>query len=343
MTISIRVGAIENSGPNTLVSYLRNAGTAATHIDIAVAFITAAGLESVLHLLKRISARGHVRLLTGLYQGFTEPKALRMLLREQQQSDGRFSVQISTDQHFHWKTYFLICKTTAQVIIGSSNLTDDGLRQSGEYNVVLSMQKASKPFQDLHGVFERHWDSRSRTLTESNLTKYEVWRASNDIVLLKHRVPLANILAFDRRKPKAEVRREPLFWRIGVDGELSGEALSMLSETTDWDRRGYGFLSTWREGFGVGDRVVLFNLGQKNVSVVEIKETTRTPKRTPDGFHFAAYRSVKGTRLRNLIPKRWKSMKSAGLIRLKGDVHSIRRLSAKKFEAFVANLNENAK
>ena len=35
----IRVGAIENSGPNTLVTYLRNAGNAVTQIDIAVALL----------------------------------------------------------------------------------------------------------------------------------------------------------------------------------------------------------------------------------------------------------------------------------------------------------------
>lgn len=341
--IAIRVGAIENSGPNTLVSYLRNAGSAATKIDIAVAFITTAGLESVLHLLKRTSAQGQVRLLTGLYQGFTEPKALRTLLREQQQSDGRFLVQISTDQHFHWKTYFLLGKSTANIVIGSSNLTDDGLRQTGEFNAVLSMRKASKPFRDLHGVFEKHWQSKSKLLAEEVLVNYEKWRTSIESTGRNRNVPLGKILAVTRRKPKEEPTREPRFWRMGIDGELSEEAQSLLRETTNWDRRGYFFLNTWRTSLGIGDQVVLFDRIAGNVTVVEIKDTAITPARTPDGSHFAAYLPIRGIGLRKLVPKRWKSLKGAGLIRLKGDVDTTQRLSATKFEAFVSNLKEAAK
>ena len=103
----IKVGTIDNSGPNKLVSFLRAESRATQQIDMAVAFVTMSGLDSVLHLLKRTAARGNVRLLTGLYQGFTEPKALRTLLREQRQTDGRLSVQISAAPHFHWKAYFL--------------------------------------------------------------------------------------------------------------------------------------------------------------------------------------------------------------------------------------------
>lgn len=340
---SIRVGAIENSGPNTLVSYLRNAGSGATSIDIAVAFITAAGLESVLHLLKRTSAKGQVRLLTGLYQGFTEPKALRVLLREQKQSDKRFSVQISTDQHFHWKTYFLVGKTWGQVVVGSSNLTDDGLRQTGEFNAVLQMRRASKQFQDLHGVFDKHWKSKSKPLTEEVLIKYEDWRLSTGFAVRSQKVPLGKILAFNRRKPREEPARQPSFWRTCIDGELSEEAQAMLNETTDWDRRGYCYFSTWRDGFGVGDRIVLFDLGNRNVTVAQIKETTCLPKRTPDGSHFAAYRPFRGIGLRKLVPKRWRSLKAAGLIRLNSDVNTTRRLSAEKFEAFVSNIKQAAK
>lgn len=73
---SIHIGAIENSGPNTLVALLRNAGNRCEHIDIAVAFITAAGLNSVLSLLQKTASRGTVQVLTGLYQGFSETKAL---------------------------------------------------------------------------------------------------------------------------------------------------------------------------------------------------------------------------------------------------------------------------
>src|SRR5262245_2981475 len=102
---SIQIGAIENAGPNTLVAFLRNAGAGCTQIDIAVAFVTAAGLDSLLYLLQQAASKGAVRVLTGLYQGFTEPKALSTLLRAQEQTGGRLSVRVSRDGHFHWKAY----------------------------------------------------------------------------------------------------------------------------------------------------------------------------------------------------------------------------------------------
>lgn len=234
-------------------------------------------------------------------------------------------------------------KTTANVVIGSSNLTDDGLRQTGEFNAVLSMRKASKPFRDLHEVFEKHWQSKSKSLSEDALVKYEEWHKSNKVAFQSSKVPLAEILAFSRRKSNADPVREPLFWRTCIDGDLSEEAQAMLKETTNWDRRGYAYFSTWREGFRIGDRVVLFDRGNKNVTVVEFKDTAITPGRTPDGTHFAAYRPLRGIGLRKLIPKRWRSLKAAGLIRLNSDVDRTRRLSVTKFEAFVSNLKEAAK
>jgi HKD family nuclease len=339
---AVRVGAIENNGPNTLVSYLRNAGRVAAQIDIAVAFITNAGLGSVFHVLKRTSARGQVHLLTGLYQGFTEPRALRSLLREQQTSDGRFLVRLSDDPHFHWKAYFLMGKTTANVIVGSSNLTDDGLRQTGEFNAVLSMWKVSKQFHKLHGIFDKHWQAKSCPLTDEVLGNYEDWRESVEIAVQNHNVPVGKILAFNRRKLAAETERAPSFWRTCIDGYLSDEAMAFLKETTDWDRRGYLYFSTGRTGYNRGDQVVLFNVSEHNVMVVEVKDTTECPpgNRTPDGSHFAAYRRVRGTRLRRLLPKRWKSLKAAGLIRRRNDVHMTRKLSATNFETIVANLKQ---
>jgi HKD family nuclease len=336
---TIRVGAIENAGPNTLISYLRNAGNAATQIDIAVAFVTAAGLDSVLYLLKKTAAHGHVRLLTGLYQGFTEPKALRTLLREQRETDGRLAVQLSVHRHFHWKTYFLVGKTTANVIIGSSNLTDDGLRQTGEFNAVLSLRKVSKQFLNLHGVFDRHWRSKSTPLSEEVLGRYEEWRVSVEIPNVNRHVPISKILA-SAPKPKPERLKDRMFWHVCIDGHLSDETEALLKETTDWDKRGYLYFAGWR-ALDSGDRVVLFDLTNKSVAVFEIKETTRTPQRTPDGIHFAAYRRVRGIPRRKLGPKRWKSLRSVGLIRLKADAYLIRKLSPKRFERFVQNLRES--
>src|SRR5437879_1081000 len=100
---AIRVDVVENAGPNTMASFLRNAGSGCAELDLAAAFVTAAGLDLLLYMLKKIASRGTVRVLTGLYQGFTDPKALRTLLQAQQETEDRLSVRLSRDRHFHWK------------------------------------------------------------------------------------------------------------------------------------------------------------------------------------------------------------------------------------------------
>lgn len=337
---AIQIGAIENSGPNTLVAFLRNAGSGCAEIDIAVAFITAAGLDSLLYLLKKAASRGRARVLTGLYQGFTEPKALWTLLREQERTDGRLSVRVSRDGHFHWKAYMLVKKGTAKVVVGSSNLTDDGLQKTGELNVVLSLGTASKEFAELRRVFEQHWQTKSEGLTGEIIAKYEGWRKEAGPVLQHRTVPIRKILAGRPKKEKAEPQ-EVRYWRTCIDGHLEDETVDLLGQTTDWDKRGYWYFSTWRPSFRPGDRVIFFDLNNKSVGVVEIKDTTQTPVRTPDGLHFAAYRRVRGFARRRLVPNRWKALKAAGLLKRKDDAYLTRKLSKERFGAFLDQLRKS--
>jgi HKD family nuclease len=319
------------------VSFLRSAGIGSTSFDLAAAFVTSAGVDSVLHLLQRVATKGNVRVLTGLYQGFTDPKALRTLLRVEQETGGTLSIRVSTVPHFHWKSYFLLKQSTAAVVIGSSNLTDDGLRKTGELNVVLTLDRKSSQFKAIHDPFEKHWRSKAKPLNAEIIASYETWRKSNGGTPRTASVPLRKILGSSPAY-KPETIRERRFWCTPMDGTLSDETEAVLHETTDWDRRGLFYMSTWSPTYRSGDRVVIFDLGRSIVSVAEIVATTQTPQATPDGKHFAAYRRLQRIPQRRLIPKRWKSLKEAGLIRLKSDAHRGSRLSEKRFTAFVENL-----
>jgi HKD family nuclease len=190
----IRIGTIQDSGPNTLIAFLRNAGAACDQIDIAAAFITESGLNSLFYVLKRAASRGHVRVLTGLFQGFTDPKALWALFKEQERTGGRLSVRVSSDRHFHWKAYFLLKRNAARVVIGSSNLTDDGLHEPGELNVVLSLDTESNAFVELRQVYDRHWERKGKELTAEVITKYASWRKEAGIGLKPRAVPIREIL-----------------------------------------------------------------------------------------------------------------------------------------------------
>ena len=95
MSVVTGLGVIENAGPNHLRGFLKRHIPAARAVDIAVAFVTQAGLADLLPTLKKASMNGPVRVLTGLYQCFTEPEALQSLLDEQDNTNSHLSVMSS--------------------------------------------------------------------------------------------------------------------------------------------------------------------------------------------------------------------------------------------------------
>lgn len=114
---------IENAGPNSVLDNLKRLMKRASRVDLAVAFISATGLNQLLPSLQQVASRGEVRILTGFYQGITDPQALRTLLRVQTQTHGQLSVRISREPKFHRKVYLVKGGNMVKAIIGSSNLT----------------------------------------------------------------------------------------------------------------------------------------------------------------------------------------------------------------------------
>lgn len=145
---------IENAGPNSLLENLKRILKKADRADIAVAFISVSGLNDLLPSLQLIAAHGSVRILTGLYQSITDPQALRTLLRIQEQSRGHLSTHISKEPKFHRKMYLTQVGSQVRAIIGSSNLTKDGLSSGGELNIYFSSAASSASMQRLLSMFD---------------------------------------------------------------------------------------------------------------------------------------------------------------------------------------------
>jgi hypothetical protein len=74
------------------------------------------------------------------------------------------------------------------------------------------------------------------------------------------------------------------------------------------------------------------------MEVVQIKGTTKTPVRTPDGYYFAAYRKIRRYSRRKLITNRWKALKAAGLLKRRDDAQRTKRLSQQQFNLFLDQL-----
>ena len=168
---------IENSGPNNMREQLRSLLKGSSQVDIAVAFISAQGLSTILEALRQVANRGRVRVITGLYQGITEPSALRILLRVQDQTKNRLSVHLSRDPKFHRKVYIATRGSRVTTIVGSTNLTQEGLTSGGELNVVISGASASA--RRLCQLFEEDWRNRSRLLSLQQVRLYEKHRQAS--------------------------------------------------------------------------------------------------------------------------------------------------------------------
>lgn len=330
------LGIVENVGPNNMQSLLRQRVPGASSLDIAVAFVTATGLESILYLLERVAAKGQVRFLTGLFQGVTEPQALQTLLRHQEQTKGRISVSISTDPHFHWKSYFILKRSQATVIIGSSNLTSDGLRTSGELNVVVALQKSSKDFREFHRVFEDEWQG-AKPLQAIHIARYQKQRGRNA------RPPTNSIRI--REILKGTVKRTPSitnkkYWRDHIDGFMLQKTEDHLRKTTNWDAKGYGYFSTGGTKYNIGDRIILFDFTDKWLRVLEVVDITRTPDPTPDGRNFVAWKFVPRISKRKLNDARWKKFIEAGLLAKRSSAKSTRSISKDRYDEFVRLLRD---
>jgi HKD family nuclease len=139
----VKFDVIKNSGPDNLRDVLRAKCKRATDVAIGVAFVTQSGLDDILQSLRQVAVIGRVHILTGLYQKVTESRALKTLLRVQEETRGQFSVRLSTEPQFHRKVYMLRGRTNNAIIVGSSNLTRDGLRSGGELNLLVCFPNGS--------------------------------------------------------------------------------------------------------------------------------------------------------------------------------------------------------
>src|ERR1700744_2150678 len=85
----------------------------------AVAFATKGGVAVLIHTLKELQEKNiKGKILVSQYQNFTEPEALRTLLRLP-----NVELKIATAGNFHAKGYLFEKTVGYSLVIGSSNMT----------------------------------------------------------------------------------------------------------------------------------------------------------------------------------------------------------------------------
>jgi HKD family nuclease len=306
---------IENTGPNNLRDVLKAQLARASEVCIAVAFVTEAGLDEIIQPLRQVAAQGKVRLITGLYQRVTEPKALRTLLRIQKETRGKFSVRLSREPQFHRKVFLLENRTQTTAIIGSSNLTREGLRSGGELDMMVSLPKDSPSHKRLKEAFEKDWKKRrSVSLTAEQIERYESVRPASVRQKGYTTGQLKKILGAEPSHQKATTQDESVnLWRDCITGFVKNRTKRIVSENTNWDDRNYIWFSVGGpHPYQIGDRIFLFDFTAKRLNLIEVKDITRTPIPTPDGRHFVAYRQVRNYSRRFSI-RLWEQLACEGI------------------------------
>jgi HKD family nuclease len=302
-----RLAVIENAGPNSVLATLKKLLKSARDLDVQVAFVTKAGLAKVLPQLRRVASRGRVRLLTGLYQGFTEAAALSELFAAQKQTDGRIEARIADETSFHRKLYLARTAAMATVVVGSSNLTINGLLSGGELNVLFAATPSSPVVKRLIGIFDADWES-SYSLTRARIMRYKK--------LVRPRTALLPATLINRvlgARGKHDVADDPSdtreprgrFWVDGIAGYVKEGTKAIIADETNWDAKGFGWYSAGTAAIQAGDRMVLFDHSEKIgwTRVVRVRGYTKTATRTPDGWHFVAYTEEAKTARRKITAR----------------------------------------
>lgn len=145
----------------TLVDVINPALYEAKGAKLAVAFMKYSGFSLIEESLGEcLKNGGEVELLVGLDFRMTEPKVLRIL--HQLSKEGFqtkcycFSDPSTGDTPvYHPKLYLLINNERALITIGSSNLTQGGLRDNVEVNAVITANIKDEIVSDIYGLYSR--------------------------------------------------------------------------------------------------------------------------------------------------------------------------------------------
>lgn len=146
------------SGEPGVAQQLKSEIQSADRVDVVMAFIRLSGLRTLLEPLRRHSRAGkRLRVLTTIYTGTTEQKALEALI------DLGAEVRVSYDlsgTRLHAKAWlFHRDSGFSTAFVGSSNLTHQAQVTGLEWNVRASAARNAPVVEKVTAVFETYWNS----------------------------------------------------------------------------------------------------------------------------------------------------------------------------------------
>ncbi len=150
--------------------------------SISVSFIKSGGLEPLLQTLTELELKDIPgRVLTTDYLNFTEPTAIRTLMKFKNIDVRMYMLEPGKKDGFHTKGFIFEQGDTVRVILGSSNLTETALSTSQEWNALLVGVKSGAFACKIQAEFERLWQDERTKPAKDVIDEYELtYKTVND-------------------------------------------------------------------------------------------------------------------------------------------------------------------
>lgn len=175
-----------NAGKKVLTTILKELGEC-EEFWFSIAFATRSGVAAIIHTLQELESEGiQGKILVSQYQNFTQPEALRSLLRFK-----NIQLKIAVHGDFHAKGYLFKKKLGYSLIIGSSNLTASALCANKEWNLKVSATENSSIIIGTLTEFENEFNS-AVAVNPSFIDDYE--RIYKAYKVFNERITLASML-----------------------------------------------------------------------------------------------------------------------------------------------------
>ena len=154
-----------------------------TEFFISVAFVTTSGVATIINTLKELENRGiKGKILVSQYLNFTQPEALKRLIQFR-----NLELRIATSGNAHAKGYIFKNTDCFNLIIGSSNLTEQALSTNKEWNIKVSALDESGIVEKVFTEFQSDF-KKGTPVTEEYILSYNEIYQNQFLLNTKHRV-----------------------------------------------------------------------------------------------------------------------------------------------------------
>jgi len=145
---------------------------------LSVAFLRKSGVTVLMNTLDELERKNIPgKILISEYLHFTEPEAIRSIIKFK-----NLEVRITKETDFHGKEYIFKNKDKYNIIIGSSNLTQNALSTNYEINIKLTANKDSKIVNETINNFNSIFFT-SVEVTKEYINEYEKVFLTNQIII----------------------------------------------------------------------------------------------------------------------------------------------------------------